>query len=137
MDKLITIEYAINSTKKISIEVSALVKEVLEQTTRQVQSQRRQDRRRIDFTPLTDEFLEIAVKASSEDTALIYEQMERNERLYSAMDKLTAIQKQRVYLYYFRGLTYREIAALEGVRQSSIGHSLQLALKRLHKLLKE
>lgn len=90
--ELVTIDYKINSTKNITIEVSNSVKEVLEQTTRQIQSQRRQDRRRIDFTPLTDEFLEISVRAASPDTAVLYEQIERNERLYVAMGTLTEIQ---------------------------------------------
>lgn len=53
---LIAIEYKINSTSRITIEVSEEVKEVIEQTDRTIRSQRRQDRRRIDFTPLTDEF---------------------------------------------------------------------------------
>ncbi|MBP2643013.1 MAG: Sigma-70, region 4 [Firmicutes bacterium] len=97
----------------------------------------RQDRRRIDFTPLTDEFLELSGKAASEDTALIYEKIERNARLYEAVEQLSEIQKRRVYLYYFRGLKHREIAELEGVNQSTVGHSLQLALKRLHKILAE
>ena len=135
MDKLITIEYQINSTQKISIEVSASVKEVLEQTTRQVQSQRRQDRRRHDFTPLTDEFLELSVKTASEDTALIYEEMERNELLYAAMDKLTEIQKRRIYLYYFRGLNQREIAEMEGINSRAVGHSIRQAQKQLFKIL--
>ena len=136
MDKsFVIIEYKIKSTKQISIAVSAPVKEVLEQTTRQIQSQRRQDRRRIDFTPLTDEFLEISVKAASEDTAVLYEQIEQNQQLYAAMEQLTEIQRSRVYLYYFCGLNHREIAEMEGVNKSSIGHSLKLALKQLHKIL--
>lgn len=136
MDKsFVTIEYKIDSAKRISIAVSASVKEVLEQTTRQIQSQRRQDRRRIDFTPLTDEFLEISVKAASEDTAVLYEQIERNRQLYAAMEQLTEIQRTRVYLYYFRGLKHREIAKIEGVNKSTVSQSLKLALKQLHKIL--
>lgn len=135
MDKRVTIEYKINSTKRISVEVSTSVKEVLEQTTRQIQSQRRQDRRRICYTPLTDEFLELSVRAASEDTAVLYEQIERNERLYAAMDKLTEVQKRRVYLYYFRGLKQREIAKMEGVHHASIAQSLKQALKQLYTIL--
>lgn len=91
---------------------------------------RRQDRRRICYTPLTDEFLELSVRAASEDTAVLYELVERNERLYAAMDKLTKIQKCRVYLYYFQGLKQREIAEMEGVHHASIAQSLKQALKQ-------
>lgn len=137
MDKRVTIEYKINSTQKITVEVSALVNEVLEQTDRTVRSQRRQDRRRICYTPLTDEFLELSVRAASEDTAVLYEQIERTERLYAAMEQLTEVQKRRVYLYYFRGKNQREIAEIEGVGKASIGHSLGLALKQLKRILAE
>lgn len=81
MDKSVTTEYKINSAKRISIEVLASVKEVLEQTGRTTRSQRRQDRRRIDFTPLTDEFSEISGKAASENTAVLYEPIERTHHL--------------------------------------------------------
>ncbi|MNL85861.1 hypothetical protein D3C87_2143330 [compost metagenome] len=43
MDKsFVTIEYKINSTARITIEVSEKVKEVIEQTDRTIRSQRRQ-----------------------------------------------------------------------------------------------
>ena len=136
MDKpLVAIEYKTANGNKISVEVSTSVKEVLEETDRKIRSQGRQDRRRLDFTPLTDEFLELSLLTASEDTADLYEKMERNARLHEAIDKLTEAQKRRLRLYYFRGLKYREIAELEGVNLASIGQSIRLALKQLCKLL--
>jgi len=136
MDKsFVTIEYKTTNGNKISVEVSTSVKEVLEETDRKIRSQRRQDRRRLDFTPLTDEFLELSLLAAAEDTADLYEKIERDARLYEAIDKLTEAQKRRLRLYYFRGLKYREIAELEGVNLASIGQSIRLALKQLCKLL--
>ena len=136
MDKsFVTIEYKTTNGNKISVEVSTSVKEVLEETDRKIRSQGRQDRRRLDFTPLTDEFLELSLLAAAEDTADLYEKIERDARLYEAIDKLTEAQKRRLRLYYFRGLKYREIAELEGVNLASIGQSIRLALKQLCKLL--
>jgi len=136
MDKsLVTIEYKTAGGSKISVEVSTSVKEVLEETDRKIRSQRRQDRRRLDFTPLTDEFLEISLLAATEDTADLYEKIERDARLHKAIDKLTEVQKRRLCLYYFRGLKYLEIAELEGVNSTSIGQSIKLAKKQLYKLL--
>ena len=137
MDKLLTIEYKTANGNKISIEVSTSVKEVLEETDCKIRSQGRQDRRRLDFTPLTDEFLEISLLAAAEDTADLYEKIERDARLHEAIDKLTEVQKRRLRLYYFRGLKYREIAELESVNTTSIGQSIRLALKQLYKLLAE
>jgi len=136
MDKpLVTIEYKTANGSRISVEVSTSVKEVLEKTDRKIRSQGRQDRRRLDSTPLTDEFLELSLLAAAEDTADLYEKIERDARLYEAIDKLTEAQKRRLRLYYFRGLKYREIAELEGVNFASIGQSIRLALKQLCKLL--
>ena len=135
MNKCVTIEYKINSTQKIMIEVSSEVNEVLEQTDRTVRSQRRQDRRRVDFTPMTDEFLEISLRTASEDTAAIYEKMERNEELYSAIEQLSEIQKRRICLYYFLGKKQHEIAEVEKVNDSAIGRSLILARKQLKRIL--
>jgi len=136
MDKhFVTIEYKTTNGSRICVEVSTSVKEVLEETDRKIRSQRRQDRRRLNFTPLTDEFLEGSLLAAAEDTADLYEKIERDARLHEAIDKLTEVQKRRLHLYYFRGLKYREIAELEGVNFASIGQSIRLALKQLCKLL--
>jgi len=137
MDKLITIEYKTANGSRICVEVSTPVKELLEQSDRKIRSQGRQDRRRLDFTPLTDEFLELSLLAAAEDTADLYEKIERDARLYEAIDKLTETQKRRLRLYYFRGLKYREIAELEGVNPATIGQSIRLSLKQLCKLLAE
>ncbi|WP_374018782.1 hypothetical protein ABU162_03160 [Paenibacillus thiaminolyticus] len=96
MAKLVTIEYKTAGGNKISVEVSTSVKEVLEETDRKIRSQGRQDRRRLDFTPLTDEFLELSLLAATEDTADLYEKIERDARLYEAIDKLTEVQKRRL-----------------------------------------
>ena len=62
MDKpLVKIEYKTANGSRICVEVSTSVKELLEQSDRQIRSQRRQDRRYLDFTPLTDEVLEISL----------------------------------------------------------------------------
>ena len=81
--------------------------------------------------------MEISIKFASEDTAVLYVQIERNEQLYAAMEQLTEIQKRWVYLYYFRGMKQREIAALEGVNYAAIGSSIRQSLKRLHRILNE
>ena len=137
MNERVTIEYKISNDKKIMVEVSSEVNEVLKQTDRTVRSQRRQDRRRIDFTPMTDEFLELSSRTANEDTAAIYEKMEQNEELYSAIEQLSEIQKRRVRLYYFLGKNQHEIAKMEKVNDSAIGRSLILAQKQLKLILEE
>lgn len=135
MDKpLVKIEYKTANGSRICVEVSTSVKELLEQSDRQIRSQRRQDRRYLDFTPLTDEVLEISLLGVYEDTADLLERMERNARLHKAVGKLTEVQRRRLSLYYFEGLTYSQIAKLEGVSHRAVIYSIEQALKQLKTL---
>lgn len=135
MDKpLVKIEYKTANGGRICVEVSTSVKELLEQSDRQIRSQRRQDRRYLDFTPLTDEVLEISLLGVYEDTADLLERMERNARLHKAIGKLTEVQRRRLSLYYFEGLTYSQIAKLEGVSHRAVIYSIEQALKQLKTL---
>lgn len=135
MDKpLVKIEYKTANGSRICVEVSTSVKELLEQSDRQIRSQRRQDRRYLDFTPLTDEVLEISLLGVYEDTADLLERMERNARLHKAIGKLTDVQRRRLSLYYFEGLTYSQIAKLEGVSHRAVIYSIEQALKQLKTL---
>lgn len=135
MDKpLVKIEYKTANGSQICVEVSTSVKELLEQSDRQIRSQRRQDRRYLDFTPLTDEVLEISLLGVYEDTADLLERMERNARLHRAIGKLTEVQRRRLNLYYFEELTYSQIAKLEGVSHRAIIYSIEQALKQLKTL---
>ena len=86
MDKpLVTIKYKTASGSQICVEVSTSVKELLEKSDRQIRSQRRQDRRHLDFAVHTDEDLASSLLPAYEDTADLLEKMERDARLYEAI----------------------------------------------------
>lgn len=53
--------------------------------------------------------------------------------LDEAMNTLTEIQRQRVYLYYYKGFTEREIAKISGVSYKQVRKSLDQARKKLRK----
>lgn len=132
MDKpFVTITYKLADGKRICVEVSTSVKELLEQSDRQIRSQRRQDRRHLDFTVHTDEDLTSSLFPAYEDTADLLEEMERNARLHEAVGKLTEVQRRRLCLYYFDGLSYRQIARLEGVTHRAVIGTIAQALKQL------
>ena len=132
MDKpFVTITYKLADGKRICVEVSTSVKELLEQSDRQIRSQRRQDRRHLDFAVHTDEDLASSLLPAYEDTADLLEEMERNARLHEAIGKLTGVQRRRLSLYYFDGLSYRQIARLEGVTHRTVIGTIAQALKQL------
>jgi RNA polymerase sigma-70 factor (ECF subfamily) len=44
-------------------------------------------------------------------------------------------QKRRIILYYFQGLTYRQIAKIDGVSDMSVRESIAGAIKKIKKFL--
>ena len=135
MDKpLVKISYKLANGSRICVEVSTSVQELLEQSDRQIRSQRRQDRRHLDFAVQTDDDFESSLLPAHEDTADLLERMERDSLLHEAIGKLTEVQQRRLRLYYFGGLTYSQIARLEGKNYRSVIDSINQAIKRLGKL---
>ena len=133
MDKPKTgIIYKLANGKRICLDVSNEVKSLLEQTDRQIRSQGRQDRRYLDFVGSVEE-LDTLKTQPQEDTESLVIRMDSYERLYSAIDKLPEVQRRRLYLYFFEGLTYRRIAEMEGVGVMAVSRSVERALDTLRK----
>lgn len=57
------------------------------------------------------------------------------EKLLSALNCLNENQKRRITLYYFQGLTYRQIAKIDGVSDMSVRESIAGAIKKIKKFL--
>ena len=51
------------------------------------------------------------------------------EKLKKAMESLNPTQYRRVYYYYFKGMTFRKIAAFEGISDKSVRESIEGARK--------
>lgn len=138
MDKpLVTIKYKTANGNEICVEVSTPVKELLEQSTRQIQSQRRQDRRHLDYVDFIDGLTGTAMMNPQEDIADLVIRMESYQRLHTAINQLSNIQRRRLTLNFIDNLTHRQIAEIEGVDQAAIGRSIKRALNQLCKLLAE
>lgn len=57
------------------------------------------------------------------------------EQLHQAIATLTETQKRRLTLYYFRGLTYKRIAEMEGCSVSAVVSSISVAIEKIRKTL--
>lgn len=69
---------------------------------------------------------------SVEDTVL------RNieyEQLHQTISMLTETQQRRLKLYYFQGLTYKQIAEIEGCSASAVASSISVAIEKIRKIL--
>lgn len=136
MDKsFVTIKYKTANGSEIYVEVSTPVKELLEQSTRQIQSQRRQDRRHLVYMNFIDGLSDVAMMNPQTDIADLIVRMESYKRLYAAMNQLSEIQRRRLILHFVDNLTYRQIGDLEGINHGTVCRSIKRAIKQLHKLL--
>ena len=137
MDKLLMgIMYTLSNGRRIRINVPAPVGELLEELDRQARSQKRKDRRYLDFVESVDE-LDPVNAQPQEDTAALIIRIDSYNRLYAAIEKLPELQRRRLLQYFVEGLNYRQIAELEGVTITAIGRAVERALFTLKKLLKE
>lgn len=57
------------------------------------------------------------------------------EVLYNAIQSLSEVQKERLYLYFFEGMTMREIAGKTGVSQNVVWKSIQSVINKLKKFM--
>lgn len=65
------------------------------------------------------------------------EEREFKKMVREAMATLNAKQYQRIYCYYFKGMTHRQIAALEGVADMTIRESIDGAMKKMKKFFEK
>ena len=134
-EPLVTIKYKLADGKRICMEVSIPVKELLEQSDRQIRSQRRQDRRYLVSADSIDELNDAAITVPQEDFADLVIRMDRYDTLNIAISHLSEVQRRRLRLRFFDGLTYRQIADIEGVGFKSVSRSIERALKTLGRSL--
>ena len=55
------------------------------------------------------------------------------ETLQKAMQSLTGVQRERLHLYFFEGLTFRQIGEQLGISDKSVRESIEAALKKIKK----
>lgn len=59
------------------------------------------------------------------------------EELHKAIQMLSVIQRKRLILYFYEGLTYGQIAEMEGCSKMSVKRSIDAAMCKLKKILKK
>ena len=59
-----------------------------------------------------------------------------SDKLKKAIDELSVIQRKRIKMYYFEGLSQKEIAEVEGVSVRAVQYTLNEAISELRKILK-
>lgn len=118
-------------------EYTYVTKEVYEALTetfrKEAHAQKMRDLRHISkegYTEGETEDLAFDLDESLED--MVIRQMEL-ETLQKAMQSLTEVQRERLHLYFFEGLTYRQIAEKKGIGEKNVRESITGAIKKIKK----
>ena len=123
-----TIPREIEVSRPVYLEFSRFIKDE--------RNLRRWDERHTEQSELTEETLYIRAlypEKTVEDTA--FDNL-KNEQLRQAIQQLPEIQRRRFVLYYDFGLTYEQIADMEGCTKRAVKFSVDISIKKIREKLK-
>ena len=87
--------------------------------------------RHIEHSELTEASLQARAVSDMESVEITAYKTMRNEQLRRAIATLPEVQRRRLVMYYFDGLTYEEIADKEGCTHPAVIKSVKAAISKL------
>lgn len=119
------------------MEYTYVTKEVYEALTetfrKEAHAQEMRDLRHVTKEGYTEgETEDLAFDSGESLEDMVIRQMEM-ETLQKAMQSLTEVQRERLHLYFFEGLTYRQIAEKKGIGEKNVRESITGAIKKIKK----
>ncbi|RGC88117.1 sigma-70 family RNA polymerase sigma factor [Thomasclavelia ramosa] len=78
----------------------------------------------------------LSIKKTKTPEVIFFEN-EIKSILYSAIEKLPKMQAERIILYYFQGMSYKEIAKIQNVHRTAVSKSIAIGLKNLKNILEK
>jgi len=103
---------------------------------KQERNLRRWDERHEEQSELSDETLYNRALHPPKSVEEAVFDSQRDEHLRQAIAELPEIQRRRFILYHEFGLTYEQIAAMEGCHRMSVCNSVLLAEKKIREVIK-
>ena len=118
-------------------EYTYVTKEVYEALTetfrKEAHAQEMRDLRHVTKEGYTEgETEDLALDSGESLEDMVIRQMEL-ETLQKAMQSLTEVQRERLHLYFFEGLTYRQIAEKKRIGEKNVRESITGAIKKIKK----
>lgn len=119
-------------------EYTNVTKEVYEALTetfrKEAHAQEMRDLRHVTKEGYTEgETEDLAFDSGESLEDMVIRQMEL-ETLQKAMQSLTEVQRERLHLYFFEGLTYRQIGQKKGIVEKNVRESITGAIKKIKKI---
>lgn len=104
---------------------------------KQERNLRRWDERHIEQSELTDETLYTRALCPPNGVEETVFKSQRDECLRQAIAELPEIQRRRFILYHEYGLTYDQIAEMEGCKRQPVTRSIERAVEKIREALKK
>lgn len=82
---------------------------------------------------LTEQSLSAGAATQQESVDETVEKRIQNQELHKAITQLPEVQRRRLIMYYFEGLTYEQIAEREGCSHPAVMKSISTAIRKLQK----
>ncbi|MPM97014.1 hypothetical protein SDC9_144185 [bioreactor metagenome] len=96
-------------------------------------AQLNEQERHIDGTELTEEYLYQKLTVLPNEVEEAIDRKLCAETIQKAIKTLSPTQRRRLILYYFEGLTYEQIAKIEGCKYQSVQDAIKLAEEKIKK----
>ena len=90
-----------------------------------------------EHSELTEASLNVRAVAYQEPVEETVAQRIQNQQLHKAIKQLPEVQRRRLSMYYFDGLTYAQIAENEGCTHPAIIKSISSAIRRLRTIMQK
>ena len=113
--------------------MSKEVYEFLQESERKEQNQKKRDKEHLDGRELTDHLMEAHGFRRFPDVAEQYITQETVKRVFDILQTCTPAQKRRFLLHYVYGLSFVELAALEGCTETPIRKSVRQVKEKILK----
>lgn len=97
---------------------------------------RRWDERHTEQSKLTDETLYHRASYSPKSVEETVFDIQQNDNLRKAITELPEVQRRRIILYHEFGLTYEQIAEMEGCTKMPVKRSIDRAMEKIRELIK-
>ena len=118
------------------VEISNIIKEALIKEKRKEKKQQNEFDRHIEHSEIYENKLPFRVMAKPISLEEQFENKLINKELKDAINSLSELEKRRIQMYYFENKTLREIAEIEGCAIMSVKDSLDIAISKIEKKLK-
>ena len=84
---------------------------------------------------IPDDFLSEYLDSNDEAIEDVVHMKLMKEKLRTAINRLSKLQRRRLVLYFYEGYTYEQIAKIEGCTKSAVKFSIDIALRKIRTII--